>query len=211
MHMKIFANIITMLSVFYAVWCTSFLTINSPHKYYNTAYISVAVMIVILLLRFIYIIISSSNENKKSQINDTIMYLMYYLTGLFELNIKYGYGNTIGISGVEEIIWLLHTLGLPYKICNLFNILIFILIWIILIHKAKYTLNCKQILKNIIILSLIILGIFIAIKCTIGVLFNSNNYNAYIDIATAHIIYWFVYYISMLIYKLLLKNKESKP
>lgn len=207
-NVKIIADIITLLSVIYAVGCTSFLTINSPHQYYNTAYVSVVVMMLILLLRFICIIVkSSNNDNKKNKINSINVYLMYYLTGLFELNIKYGYCNTIGISGIEENIGLLYTFGISYKTCNLLNILIFILTWITLILKFKYTLNCKQNLKNIIILALIILGIFIAIKCAILILFNINCYNTYVDIATANIIYWFVYYISMLIYKLLLKNK----
>lgn len=208
--MKIFANIITLLSVIYAVGCTSFLTTNSSHEYYSTAYVSVAVMIFILLLRFIYIKIrSSNNDNKKSEINDTIMYPMYYLTGLFELNVKYGYGNTIGISGREEKIGLLYTMGLSYKLCNLLSVLIFIITWNLLILKVKYAMDSKQILKNKSALTLIVLGAFITIKCIIGILFNSNKYNVYLDVATAHIIYWFVYYISMLIYKLLLKNKTS--
>ena len=146
---------------------------------------------------------------QKNKIIDTIMYPMYYLTGLFELNIKYGYGNTIGISGVEEKIGLLYTMGISYKICNLLSILIFIIAWIVLILKFKYAMDCKQIIKNKAALLLIALGSFITIKCIIGILFNTNTYNVYLDIVTAHIIYWFVYFISMLIYKLLLKNKSS--
>lgn len=76
------------------------------------------------------------------------MYPMYYLTGLFELNIKYGYGNTIGISGVEEKIGLLYIMGISYKICNLLSIFIFIIAWIVLILKFKYTMDCKQIIKT---------------------------------------------------------------
>ncbi|MCB6616653.1 hypothetical protein [Ruminococcus sp. 210702-SL.1.03] len=208
--MGIITNIITLLSVIYAVGCTSFLATNSPQQYYNTAYVSVAVMMFILLLRFIYIKIRSlNNDCKKNKIIDTIMYPMYYLTGLFELNIKYGYGNTIGISGVEEKIGLLYTMGISYKICNLLSILIFIIAWIVLILKFKYAMDCKQIIKNKAALLLIALGSFITIKCIIGILFNTNTYNVYLDIVTAHIIYWFVYFISMLIYKLLLKNKSS--
>ena len=209
--MDIITDIITLLSVIYAVGCTSFLTTNSPQQYYKTAYISVVVMIFILLLRFIYIKIRNLNSDaKKSKIIDTIMYPMYYLTGLFEINIKYGYGNTIGISGVEEKIGLLYTMGLPYKLCNLLSVLIFIITWIILILKVKYAMNSKQILRNKTALILIVLGAFITIKCIIGVLFNTSNYNVYLDIATAHIVYWFVYFISIFIYKLSLKNKSSK-
>lgn len=208
--MDIITDIITLLSVIYAVGCTSFLSANSPQQYYKTAYISVAVMILILLLRFIYIKIRSLNsDGKKSKIIDTIMYPMYYLTGLFELNIKYGYGNTIGISGREEKIGLLYTMGLSYKLCNLLSVLIFIITWNILILKVKYAMDSKHILKNKSALTLIVLGAFITIKCIIGVLFNTNNYNVYLDIATAHIIYWFVYFISIFIYKLSLKNKSS--
>lgn len=57
--------IITLLSVIYAVGCTSFLSANSPQQYYKTAYISVAVMILILLLRFIYIKIRNLNSDGK--------------------------------------------------------------------------------------------------------------------------------------------------
>ena len=169
-------------------------------------------MILILLLRFVYIKIKSLNsDDKKSNIIDTIMYPMYYLTGLFELNIKYGYGNTIGISGVEEKIGLLYTMGLPYKLCNLLSVLIFIITWNILILRVKYAMDSKQILKNKTAIILIVLGTFITIKCIVGVLFNTDNYNVYLDIATAHIIYWFVYFISILMYKLSLKNNSSNP
>ena len=196
--MNIIINIITLLSVIYAVGCTSFLTANSPQKYYKTAYVSAAVMIFILILRFIYIKIgSSNNDSKKSNVIDIVMYPMYYLTGLFELNIKYGYGNTIGISGTEEKIGLLYTMGLPYKLCNLLSVLIFIITWIILILKVKYASDCEQILKSKTALPLIALGAFITIKCLIGILFNISNYNVYLDIATAHIIYWCVYFISI--------------
>lgn len=63
--MGIITNIITLLSVIYAVGCTSFLATNSPQQYYNTAYVSVAVMMFILLLRFIYIKIRSLNNDCK--------------------------------------------------------------------------------------------------------------------------------------------------
>lgn len=205
--MKIIANFFITISVIYAIGCTTFLSINSPSQYYNTAYVSVAVMIVFLLLRGIYVIIkNSNNDNKKSEINNTIMFLMYYFTGVFELNIKYGYGNTIGISGVDEKIGLLYTMGLPYKICNLLNILIFILTWIILILKFRYKMNHKKMIKNKTIILLIIIGVFFAVKSTIGVLISINDNNAYVDIIMAHIIYWFVYFISIITYKVLSKK-----
>ena len=78
-----------------------------------------------------------------------------------------------------------------------------------IVLKVKHAMDSKQILKNKSALTLIVLGTFITIKCIIGVLFNTNNYNVYLDIATAHIIYWFVYFISIFIYKLSLKNKSS--
>lgn len=161
-------------------------------------------MIFILLSRFIYILTNNSDVNKKrSEINNIILFLMYFFTGLFELNVRFGYGDTIGISGEEEKTGTLYTLGLSYIHCILLNIFVFILTWLILILKIKYTLNCKQILKNKVILLLVALGVFVTVKSVIYVLFDINNYNTYVDIATAHHIYWVVYFISIPIYKIL--------
>lgn len=66
--------------------------------------------------------------------------------------------------------------------------------------------NHKQMLKNKTIILLIIIGAFFAVKSTIGVLISINDNNAYVDIIMAHIIYWFVYFISIIIYKVLSKK-----
>lgn len=102
-QMKITVNFITLSSVVYAIICSAFLPENSPPQYYRSALISLVIMIFILLSRFIYILTNNSDVNKKrSEINNIILFLMYFFTGLFELNVRFGYGNTIGISGEEE-------------------------------------------------------------------------------------------------------------
>lgn len=202
--MKITVNFFTLVNVIYAIICSAFLPENSLPQYYRSALISLVIMIFILLSRFIYILTNNSDVNKKrSEINNIILFLMYFFTGLFELNVRFGYGDTIGISGEEEKTGTLYTLGLSYIHCILLNIFVFILTWLILILKIKYTLNCKQILKNKVILLLVALGVFVTVKSVIYVLFDINNYNTYVDIATAHHIYWVVYFISIPIYKIL--------
>lgn len=191
--MKILADSVTLLSVIYAALCSAFLRADSPPQYFRTALLSTAFMICLLILRLIYIILKS--QNIKSKINDTILYLMYYLTIIFELNVKFGYGDTVGISGVEEKIGLLYTLGLSYTACNILNIFIFALTWGLLILKMNYS-------KIKFTPLFIILGAFIAIKSAIVIITHSNNNYPYSHIAAAHLIFWLVYLISMLVNKI---------
>lgn len=191
--MKIIADSVTLLSVIYAALCSAFLRADLPPQYFRTAYLSTAFMLCLLILRIVYII--SKNTNKKPQINDILLYLMYYLTIIFELNVKFGYGDTVGISGADEKIGLLYTLGLSYTTCNILNIFIFALTWGLLILKMNYS-------KIKFTPLFIILGAFIAIKSTIVIITHSNNNYPYSHIAAAHLIFWVVYLISKLVNKI---------
>lgn len=204
-HDMVIFGIIQWGSVAYAIGCTSFLSEQSPNGYYVSAYISLLVMFLLLIIRLFMILKKNNTNQQKERIINQFLVPLYYLTGLFELNMKYGYGNTEGISGEKQIIGTLNTIGISHELCVILNLFVFIVSWIILLSKAKEV-NKKSHDNTLVVL--LIIGVIIFIKCVVKII---NHKDPYADIIIAHILYWIVFISKKLIRKRrAYKNNDCK-
>lgn len=139
-------SFLTWIFCFYSTTLIAFLSESSPIKDKYFAIICFIIMCSLIVIRLI-----SDNILKtapKKAIPEILLPFFIFCFFICHSNIKYGYGNTIGILGYSEEIGIFSILNISYNSAFVLLFISYALLWVALAFKAASALKHRIINLN---------------------------------------------------------------
>lgn len=151
------------------IWISCFLSwtglfalsesLSQKDKYFALfSFLCMCILIVIKLT-----LCKIKKKNIKKCILSTAIPILHYLFLICHSNIMYGYGNTMGIIGREEVIGLFSVINVSYNMAFILMVVIYAVLWLVMVLKYDANAGTITLPNNRITLTSIIIGVTVEI------------------------------------------------
>ena len=197
-------NSLIWISCFY-IWASMVAISESStlhDKHFACIYIVSLCALILIKLTFCKI----RKKSMKKCILDMTIPVLHCLFLICHSNIMYGYGNTMGIIGREEVIGLFSIINVPYNMAFLLMIIMYAILWLVMLLKYDANSGTIKLPNNRITLAAIIIGVTVEI---LGIcIFIATNELSILYIFSI-VLFWIVKLVIRFISFIIIELKES--